>query len=261
MEFDSIYDAVEMTHLTPPQTPPESDDPFVPSSPIHQNVQFQNIPNEQQQFVFEYQQPHQQSPVQEQFIYIQSDVPSSPCEQEITVIYENSNQSSASSGEEFIIDPEPIINSPTDFARELEVVNELVLSAHSRAQLEYDDETSISASSSIWSPRSEYASSNFSQDDEPKKLLSGFKDVSRKRTRAYGRNPEDKKVRKKEQNKNAATRYRQKKKHEVEVIIGEERVLYDKHRKLMTTYKDTRREVKYLKSLLRELFKARGFIQ
>jgi hypothetical protein len=29
----------------------------------------------------------------------------------------------------------------------------------------------------------------------------------------------------------------------------------------MTAYKDTKREVKYLRSLLRELFQARGFIQ
>jgi len=45
------------------------------------------------------------------------------------------------------------------------------------------------------------------------------------------------------------------------VILGEERILLDKNKKLLTTFKDTKREVNYLKSLLRELFQARGFIQ
>lgn len=254
MEFDSIYD--ELSHLTPPQTPPEQPEFVQPA--IHHEVQFQNIPDGQ--FIFNYQQ--HETPVQEQFIYIQNDVPS-PTEQ-YEIIYENSNQSAMSCEEvsqhELIIDPEPIINSPTDIARELEVVNELVLSAHSRAQSDYDDDASTVITSSSWSPRSEY-SSTYSQDDEPKKSSSGLRGVTKKRSRGYGRNPEDKKVRKKEQNKNAATRYRQKKKQEVEVILDEERIMHDKNRKLMTTYKDVRREVKYLKSLLRELFNARGFIQ
>lgn len=157
------------------------------------------------------------------------------------------------SSQEIIFDPESIIFAPTDIQRELEVVDELIRN-HERSDYE-------SASSVGWSPRSEYSSSSSSQYDyEPTKKSSGLRGVNKKRSRGYGRNPEEKKSRKKEQNKNAATRYRMKKKQEVEIILDEERLLMDKNRKLSTTYKDTKREVRYLKSLLRDLFKAREII-
>ena len=164
------------------------------------------------------------------------------------------------------------MTSPTP--GELEVVAELLYShtekqsnnaatSMSNADWNTDDDCSTSFTSSSFSPRSEDTSSVFSQDDdEPtKKSKSGLRGVLKKRTRPYARGSEDKKSRKKEQNKNAATRYRQKKKQEVEVILDEERILMNKNDKLMDTFQDTRREVKYLKSLLRDLFKARGFIQ
>lgn len=255
MEFDSIYDAVELDHLTPPQTPPEQKYFLSGTEDSQQFVQ--NIPsNEQeQQFIFDYQ------PSQEQYVYLQNDV-SSPS-QDISIIYENSNHSISSCEDygstEIIIDPEPIISSPADLQRELEVVDEII-QAHSRSQSDYDDDNCTTFTNSSWSPRSDY-SSNFSQDDEPVKKPSALRGVTKKRTRPYGRNPDEKKSRKKEQNKNAATRYRQKKKEEVHVILSEEQVLADKNKKLMTAFKDTHREVKYLKSLLRELFQARGFIR
>lgn len=254
MEFDAIYDPNDFDHLTPPQTPPEQKIFF---SGVEDSQQFdQNIPtiiDQQQEFYFDYQQPQQHvAPTQDQFIY---DV-ASP-QQEISIIYENSNQSC----EDYtIIDPEPIISSPADIQRELEVVDEII-QAHSRSQSDYDDDNCTSFTSSSWSQRSEYSASICSQDDEPVKKSSPLRGVTKKRTRPYGRNPDEKKSRKKEQNKNAATRYRQKKKEEVHVILGEERGLMDKNKKLSTAFKDTKREVKYLKSLLRELFQARGFIQ
>lgn len=252
-EFDSIYDAVELDHLTPPQTPPE--EKIFLSSGGEESQQFvQNIPIEQQQFVFDYQQPQQ-----EQFIYLQSDSTSSPVEQEIAYVYENSNHSLVSSDDGYI-DPEPIISSPADLQLEMEVVDEII-QAHSRSQSDYDDDNSTVFTSSSWSPRSDYSASNYSQDDEPVTKSSSLRGVTKKRTRPYGRNPDEKKFRKKEQNKNAATRYRQKKKEEVGVILSEERILMDKNKKLVTSYNDTKREVKYLKSLLRELFQARGFVQ
>lgn len=240
MEFDSIYDSFELEHLTPPQTPPEEKFFGV----VDDSTQFvQNIPEQpqQQQFGFEYQ--------PSQFIY---DVPSTS--DEISIVFENSLSSDDIKSNEIIIDPEPIISSPADLQRELEVVDEII-QAHSRAQSDYDDATSTSS----WSPQSEYSNSSF---EEPVKNHSGIirGSVTKKRTRAYGRNPDEKKSRKKEQNKNAATRYRQKKKEEVYEILGEERELMDKNKKLMTIYKDTKREVKYLRSLLRELFQARGLI-
>jgi len=254
-EFDSIYDAVELDHLTPPQTPPEQKLDFLSSG--EESQQFvQNIPIQQQQFVFDYQQPQQQY----QYIYLQNDAVPSPVEQEIAFVYENSNHSMVSSDDGYnphgvIIDPEPIISSPADLQLEMEVVDEII-QAHSRSQSDYDDDNFTSSS---WSPRSDYSASSYSQDDEPKP--SSLRGVTKKRTRPYGRNPDEKKFRKKEQNKNAATRYRQKKKEEVGVILSEERILMDKNKKLVTSYNDTKREVKYLKSLLRELFQARGFVQ
>jgi len=264
MEFDSIYDAVELDHLTPPQTPPDQK-LFLPHLEESQHF-VQNVPQieQQQQFIFEYQQPQQElAPSQEQYIFVSDSTP----EHKISYIYENSNQSMVS-GEDFtsneiVIDPEPIISSPADIQRELEVVDEII-QAHSRSQSDYDDDNCTILTTSSWSPRSEYSASSICSQDEVrpvKKTSSSSRGITKKRTRPYGRNPDEKKSRKKEQNKNAATRYRQKKKEEVHVILGEERVLLDRNKKLMTSYKDTKREVKYLKSLLRELFQARGFIQ
>lgn len=74
-------------------------------------------------------------------------------------------------------------------------------------------------------------------------------------------NTEDKRVRKKEQNKNAATRYRQKKKQEIKEILGEEQELVNKNEKLQTQLKDVQREIGYLKGLMRDLFKAKGLLK
>lgn len=65
----------------------------------------------------------------------------------------------------------------------------------------------------------------------------------------------EKKSRKKEQNKNAATRYRQKKKHEVETILDEENRLKKTNKKLVTQFNEARREMKYLRNLLRDMYK------
>jgi cyclic AMP-dependent transcription factor ATF-4 len=254
MEFNSILDSVQLSNdLTPPQTPP-----------LYQ----QNIPNGQYEMIYEEFQSNTESvsssPIHE-YIFAQNEASTSPPSSTSPISsYEESNQ-----GDEIIF--ETIISSPADIQRELQVVDELVR-AHSRHNSDIDDNNSVSAfsvASSVWSPQqSEYSNSSSScssqyGDDEPnaRKSSSGLKGVTKKRPRAYGRNPDEKKYRKKEQNKNAATRYRQKKKQEIEVIHDEEKILTDIHRKLMSNYKDTKREVKYLKSLLRDLFKARGFIQ
>ncbi|XP_035795832.1 probable basic-leucine zipper transcription factor K isoform X2 [Anopheles albimanus] len=119
-----------------------------------------------------------------------------------------------------------------------------------------------------------YGSSSFrgqlDNDDEEwcpaksKKLnVSGGGAVSKKRvssSRPYGRGTEEKKSRKKEQNKNAATRYRQKKKAEIEEILIEESKLQERNDELKSKSADLSREVRYLKKLMRELFQARGLI-
>jgi cyclic AMP-dependent transcription factor ATF-4 len=72
---------------------------------------------------------------------------------------------------------------------------------------------------------------------------------------------EEKKLRKKEQNKNAASRYRQKKKAEIEEILTEEKALADHNEKLKADVVELGREIKYLKSLMREFFKKKGLLK
>lgn len=88
-----------------------------------------------------------------------------------------------------------------------------------------------------------------------------FVNITLTGSKPYSRtSPEDKKFRKKEQNKNAATRYRMKKKAEVEEILGEERNLAKGNEGLDVKVEDLQREIKYLKGLMRDLFKAKGLI-
>lgn len=72
---------------------------------------------------------------------------------------------------------------------------------------------------------------------------------------------EDKKLRKKEQNKNAATRYRIKKKAEIEVILGEESELQDKNDELKKSVEDLNREIKFMKKFMRDFFKTEGLLK
>ncbi|XP_071452242.1 cyclic AMP-dependent transcription factor ATF-2-like isoform X2 [Hetaerina americana] len=71
---------------------------------------------------------------------------------------------------------------------------------------------------------------------------------------------EDRKERKKEQNKNAATRYRQKKKAEAEEVASEEKEMERMNDQLRVKAVDLAKEVSYLKKLMREMFKAKGML-
>ncbi|XP_050420380.1 activating transcription factor of chaperone [Adelges cooleyi] len=86
--------------------------------------------------------------------------------------------------------------------------------------------------------------------------------VPAKRAKPYSaRTPtEEKRLRKKEQNKNAATRYRMKKKAEIKETVMEEKELMQKNDKLKDEAKELAREIKYLKSLLRDVYKAKGLL-
>lgn len=85
---------------------------------------------------------------------------------------------------------------------------------------------------------------------------------SRRKSKPYCRPaPEERKLRKKEQNKNAATRYRMKKKAEVEEVRNEEKQLEEKNKKLKDQLDDINREVKYLKSLMRDVYRKKGLIK
>jgi cyclic AMP-dependent transcription factor ATF-4 len=56
-------------------------------------------------------------------------------------------------------------------------------------------------------------------------------------------------------------RYRQKKKQETEKILDEEKGLKTHNEDLKGKLSDLQREIKYLKSLMREVFKAKGLIK
>lgn len=177
-----------------------------------------------------------------------------------------------------------LVQSPIsqEVAREMEAVEELVRSRVEDLLESCDDdntsESGTSASSmstASFSPRSDtfsssndddWTSSSMGQYNQNKsnfgKMKSGqcVDGQPKKKTRMYGRSTEDRKHRKKEQNKNAANRYRLKKKAEVEIILEEERDLAKVHDDLKTRFEDLKREKKYLKGLLRELYQQRGLL-
>lgn len=64
----------------------------------------------------------------------------------------------------------------------------------------------------------------------------------------------DRRLRKKEQNKTAATRYRIKKKNELDILLEEEAALEQRNRQLQSKHDDLANEVRYLKKLMREVF-------
>ncbi|KAI5716958.1 hypothetical protein M8J76_015169 [Diaphorina citri] len=86
-----------------------------------------------------------------------------------------------------------------------------------------------------------------------------------KRAKPYARKAalpiEDKRLRKKEQNKNAATRYRIKKKAEIEEVLGEEKELLEKNAQLQKSVEDLSREIKFMKKFMRDFFKKQGVLK
>lgn len=146
-----------------------------------------------------------------------------------------------------------------DVANELAVVDEYVRS-HAK---------DIPSPSSPCSSGGSCISADDSTDDpdwnletERKSLKQTVHDSSRVRHKPYSRSClEDKKVRKKEQNKNAATRYRQKKKQEIKEILVEENELVEQNEKLKDKMKSLQQEIGYLKGLMRDLFKAQGLLK
>lgn len=89
-----------------------------------------------------------------------------------------------------------------------------------------------------------------------------YSEVPNKRAKPYSPKApnEEKRLRKKEQNKNAATRYRMKKKAEIKESVMEEKQLMQKNDMLKDEAKELAREIKYLKSLLRDVYKAKGLL-
>ncbi|KAJ0178359.1 hypothetical protein K1T71_006182 [Dendrolimus kikuchii] len=144
---------------------------------------------------------------------------------------------------------EPVV--PVEYECDLEAVDELV--RRRAAQLVTPQP---SAGSLSGSPRSSPPSSPRSSTDDE---WSGHS--SHSRPKPYSRSTDDRRSRKKEQNKNAATRYRQKKKAEVEVLLNEEQALRQHHSGLSDKCADLQRDIRYLKGLMRDMFKAKGLIK
>ncbi|CAH2039709.1 unnamed protein product, partial [Iphiclides podalirius] len=193
-EFESVYGAVELTHLTPPQSPPG------PAT----------------QLLLSYAQQAQYAPP------AAAPAPQPPAEQ-------------------FAAHAPAAL--PAEFDCDLQAVEELV--RHRAAQL---------SGSASTSPRSSPPSSPRSSTDEEWCGPAG-------RPKPYARNADDRRSRKKEQNKNAATRYRQKKKAEIEVLLNEEQALRTRHTELGDKCSDLQREIRYIKGLMRDLLKAKGLIK
>ncbi|XP_035446912.1 activating transcription factor of chaperone isoform X1 [Spodoptera frugiperda] len=203
-EFETVYGAVELTHLTPPQSPPgpatqlllsyaqqAQCTTFAPALPL--------VP------------PQEQWPVMPAPVQVPDSVPHYDCG------YED--------------------------------VEELV--RHRAAQLASPQHSGGSASVSPQSsppssPRSSCTDDEWSSSSRPK---------------PYSRPSDDRRSRKKEQNKNAATRYRQKKKAEIEDLLNEEQQMRERNSKLSDKCSDLQREIRYLKGLMRDLYKAKGLIK
>jgi len=130
---------------------------------------------------------------------------------------------------------------------------------------------SSSDMSSIWStpsspysvPGTDYESSPASNADRPKPYSRPAETVPTPgSSRSTGRRTlSDRKERKKLQNKNAATRYRQKKKEENNLIDSEIQQLERKNRELREKEDQMKREIEYLKRLMSDVYKARGIIK
>lgn len=159
---------------------------------------------------------------------------------------------------------DPLVHSG-DVAQELAQVDEYVRSCAEDVAPSPSSSSSTScisedSSDPDWSFES--PSPSTSSVSSPRKITNNSRSGRRGSSKPYSRsNVEDKRVRKKEQNKNAATRYRQKKKLEVKEIVGEEQELVNKNEQLQDKVKDLQREIGYLKNLMRDLFKAKGLIK
>lgn len=248
-EFNTVYEEVGLTHnaLTPPQSPPNNQPLLANLEPLL--IQLPFSPPETKL--------HLDVPEKQL-------LPQAPCiPMAISMEMISFNNFSDS------VVPTYQTEIVQSYNREL-AVDELEELVRTTAEdMQWSSSSNHSNSSSPGSPGGS-TSSNFgdcSSDDPewiPDIIADGRQDnigkIPKKR-RAYTKGaPEEKRVRKKEQNKNAATRYRMKKKAEIEVILSEERELQEHRDGLENKVVDLKREIKYLKGLMRDLFKAKGLI-
>lgn len=231
-EFEIMLNAVEFNNgtLTPPQTPPYEQPVFTTLEPI-QSQPIYAIPAKQYAYT-----KREMAPQNFMAAYTNED--------QLNKVYNVENQQS-------------------DLAHELAVVEELIKTrAENMVQVSSPPSPSNNSSSSC-SSFGDYMS------DDPEWIpdtlgksptLESSTKYNNKHGKPYNRPTEDKKSRKKEQNKNAATRYRLKKKAEVEEVISKEGILKQHNTELRDKITEVQRETKYLKMLMFDLFKAKGLI-
>lgn len=200
-EFETVFDAVELTHLTPPQSPPG------PAT----------------QLLLNYAQQAQHAN------FTPAIVPVPPREAWPVSVPVQIPQAEPEYG---YVDVEELVRNRAA---------QLPSPQHSGGSLSGSPQSSPPSS-----PRSS------STDDEW---------VAPCRSKPYSRSSDDRRSRKKEQNKNAATRYRQKKKAQIEVLLTEEQTMRQRNSDLNDKCSDLQREIRYLKGLMRDLFKAKGLIK
>lgn len=246
-EFNQVY--VELTHLTPPETPPHTP----PQTPLQAYL---NDSKNQFYSQANYQPQHEQQ-------YQQCKLDEKP-----TINY------SSCSVQQFPSISEQAFNmvqqaAPVEYNDNINAalaeVEALVRSrAEDFAESSIDDDSSTCGSTSCFSPRSEASSTNTDDSDWTLKSASIGAALklkqSKRKPRTNRRSLEDRQSRKKEQNKSAANRYRMKKKAEIEILLDEERDLIKQNEQLKSQDEEVSRELKYIKSLLRELLKAKELI-
>lgn len=267
-EFDNVCSAVGL-QLTPPTTPPMS--PSVTTTAVSSPVQ-------------DLSSDYLTGAPIVYIVTVDNDIATQEITSQDMLIDEVLSEASDDSME--LIDElvrEHTTNLPED-------LSSMIDDSCSVAESQINDNVSVSSrsSDSSFSPRSDDASSFASfmsprsndsydvagYDDEwtpsvdKKRVLK--KSSSRSQTKAaeskrekrgYGRPLQEKKARKKEQNKNAATRYRQKKKEQLKVVLTEEEELLQIYNKLQTKHDDVKREIRYLKQLMKEILIAKGVLQ
>ncbi|KAL0270568.1 UNVERIFIED_CONTAM: hypothetical protein PYX00_007936 [Menopon gallinae] len=158
--------------------------------------------------------------------------------------------------------PTPI----SDLEKELALVDEVVQGMAQNLEdgvVVWESENSHSQSSSsesvnnLGSPGSGGAED---ESDDPEWTPTARKPTGRSARRAKPYSQQDRLLRKKEQNKEAATRYRQKKKAQASELKEEEKMLEERNEELRQELHNIQIEMKGLKKFMRDYFRIQGLL-
>ncbi|XP_061398144.1 uncharacterized protein LOC133333846 [Musca vetustissima] len=246
------HNASVLTQLTPPSSPPQTaaSSP-IPTSSSPTNLDAVTAAN-QIPIDFQINDVLQQN-------HLSGSEPTSPIPQTQQFTFANWNNSSSNHQETATTDA----SSEDDIEFNTQLIDDILKSAADKYFEDSETQSSISAPSHLEYTDDEWLPSSGSCSPLQQLSAENFSETSsgassplpvKKRTRPYGRGVEDRKIRKKEQNKNAATRYRQKKKLEMEQILMEEQELTKRHEELKSQLAERKREAKYLKTLIKEFY-------